>query len=90
MKIKHFAGYGYVDAKRISTHKNDSTYDVTIKVKGNHEWGIHREDTYDVVRWLGKVEKSLTDYRKVISCDLTDGYEDGIETCLYHIVYKIA
>ena len=89
MKIKHWQGYGSVEAKRISSHKNGSTYDVTIKVKGNHEYGIHRDDRYDIVRWLGKVEKNLTNERQIVSCELTDGYEDGVETCLYHIVYRI-
>ena len=73
MKIKHFAGYGCVNAKKISTevvhtiNEWGELIDATklkIKVTGDHEWGFVREawDVYGLWHWLvKKFHKDCTD-----------------------------
>ena len=48
MRIKHFTGYGSVQAKRIK----DENHTLHVRVQGNHEWGIKRTDEIDVFNWL--------------------------------------
>ena len=58
MKIKHFAGYGCVNAKRIK----DPSCTLHVQIRGNHEWGIVRNDEYDLFNWLVKrFDKSIPD-----------------------------
>lgn len=40
MKIKHFAGYGSIDAKKISKSTKDNTTILTVLVAGDHEQGL--------------------------------------------------
>lgn len=96
MKIKHFAGYGNVDAKKISTKRvgvHGELTNVVIRVVGNHEWGIYRTDKYDVVQWLGKrLIKDLEDDRCITSMTVTPSYEKGadgtdVDVCEYDITY---
>jgi uncharacterized membrane protein len=67
MKIKHFQGYGTVDAKKVSRRvRNDGLIELVVQVIGNHEYGIVRNDTYDVFRWLVKrFEKTADNYRQI-------------------------
>lgn len=52
MRIKHWAGYGCVNAKRI----NDGAAKLHVRVEGNHECGLTRPewDDYTVYNWLVK------------------------------------
>lgn len=85
MKIKHWQGYGTVDAIKIKDRLDGC--DLHIKVKGNHEWGLVREDRYDIYNWLVKrFDKSIESYRN-ITVSVRPGCEDGIETCEY-LIYK--
>ena len=62
MKIKHWQGYGSVIARKISEKKvtineygaPEKATQVVIHVQGNHEYGIERDDDYDVYNWLLK------------------------------------
>ena len=59
MKIKHFAGYGSVEATRI---KNASCT-LHIRVHGDHEYGLRRDDDYDLFNWLvRRFDKSIKSY----------------------------
>ena len=52
MKLKHWQGYGTINAKVLSK-KQDT---VVIEVWGNHECGLRREgDKYGVEKWLGGI-----------------------------------
>ena len=98
MIIKHFAGYGRVSAKRI---KDDAT--LHVRVSGNHEQGLYRDDLYDLYNWLVKkfdktVPASFEEwYRAARSkydhvVEIHDGYEtapDGKteEVCDYRFFY---
>lgn len=98
MKIKHWQGYGNVTATKTGKRvvKDDWTGDKTIlqvKVKGNHEWGLERNDDYDVWNWLvKKFDKSVGEfYNYYVSVKTNDYYikENGldVEVCDYTITY---
>ena len=97
MIIKHYAGYGRVNAKRV---KDDAT--LHVRVSGNHEQGLYRNDLYDLYNWLvKKFDKTVPDfadwYRAARSkydqvVEIHDGYEtapDGRteEVCDYGFFY---
>ena len=89
MKIKHWQGYGTVTATKIK----DKNFDLVVKVVGNHEWGIHRDDEYDLFNWIVKrFDKSQTDYmtfhRRFPMIQIVNGYENGQETCTYYFNYN--
>ena len=92
MKIKHWAGYGCVDAKRI---KNASCT-LHVRVHGDHECGLRRDDDYDLFNWLvRRFDKSVTDYvewhrrnPKISIIEWTDEAEPGVkDTCDYYFTY---
>lgn len=94
MRIKHWQGYGCVTA----TKCKDSTPSMLhIKVQGNHEWGLVRDDEYDLYNWLvRRFDKDVPDYldwrqsNPIIEIrpgwrkDIDQGY---IETCDYYFTY---
>ena len=51
MRIKHWAGYGCVNARKV---KENNPFILHIKVEGNHECGLVREDEYELYNWLVK------------------------------------
>lgn len=86
MKIKHFAGYGCVNAKKIS----DKDGILIVEVKGNHEWGLRRTDRYDVFNWLVKrFTKKCKSYCHIIQI-LTNEYlektENGVVDCCRYVI----
>ena len=61
MRIKHWAGYGCVNAKRI----NDGQAKLHVRVEGNHECGLKRDlwDDYTLYNWLVKrFDKEVPEY----------------------------
>ena len=89
MKIKHFAGYGTVDAKKMPN--NGAT--LHIRVSGNHEWGLRRDDEYDLFNWLIKrFDKSIPDYatwhrmRPII--EIIEGWNVETDYCDYYFTYS--
>lgn len=91
MKIKHFAGYGSVNAKKISS----SPTCLKVRVWGNHEYGLERKDNYDVFNWLVKrFDKKHTDYIDIVDVKTEVDYErnDKLnideEVCVYTILFR--
>ena len=88
MKIKHFAGYGCVNATKVK----DNTCTLHVKVKGNHECGLGDNrtwDTYGLFNWLVKrfdKKVELKDFRYA-KIKAETGYEDGVETCDFYFWY---
>lgn len=95
MRIKHWAGYGCVNARRI----NDGAATLHIRVEGLHECGLERGtwDTYGLYEWLVKrfdrtVPDSLTwskmhpiiDVRSGFRMDPKLGY---VDICDYYFTY---
>lgn len=54
MRIKHWQGYGTVNAEKISKKKVRGQTELKIRVYGNHEWGLVRDNEYDLINWLVK------------------------------------
>ena len=93
MRIKHFMGYGSVNAKVVGRSLNTATKQktLTINVWGNHEYGLDRSEYYDDINdWLvKKVARVDIDYRKITN--ITANYIpniDGQEAMQYIITYR--
>ena len=94
MRIKHFAGYGCVTATKCP---DSTTSMLHIKVQGNHEWGIVREDEYDLYHWLvSRFDKNVADYpdwhRSHPIIEIRPGWRADpklgyIDTCDYYFTY---
>lgn len=100
MKIKHFQGYGSVNATKVSKTTFTDLFGqqrtkLIIKVQGLHEYGLKVNDTYDGVRWLlSKFDKTAptesykvqmtTFYGADVQADNEYGYE---EVCFYNFIY---
>lgn len=66
MRIKHWAGYGSVNATIVRSELNTATNEekYIIRVWGNHEMGLDRsDDSYDVYNWL--VKKTVRNYKNI-------------------------
>ena len=92
MKIKHYAGYGTVNARRI---KDCSMFTLHIRVEGNHECGVVREDEYDIYHWLvSRFDKLAPSYAEWHSrhpiIEVKPGWRTDpvlgvVDTCDYYI-----
>ena len=96
MKVKHFAGYGSVEVKKISktiiNGYGEKKTKMVLTVKGNHEWGNVLDDIYDVKHWIfDKFEKNFKGDYWNIAMSIEDTYikENGIdvEVATYTFVY---
>lgn len=93
MKIKHFAGYGSVQAKKVSkTNIGNNKTKLVVEVKGDHEQGLVRNDIYDVKHWLfDKFEKNFKGDEYDIDMSIENDYvkENGIdvEVATYKFIY---
>ncbi len=88
MRIKHWQGYGTVDAKKIT---GDGTT-LHIKVSGNHEWGLRRDDLYDLFNWLvkrfDKAETDFQDWRKRLwDYSIEEGWDANEDFVHYYFNY---
>lgn len=88
MKIKHWQGYGTVNAVKLSMSRAPmGAVVLRIKVTGDHEWGLVRDDEYDLKNWLIKrFDKNFRDQR--IGYTIDSGYENGHEYCVYTFAYR--
>lgn len=95
MKIKHWQGYGSVNAVKKGKPKvvrnTDIRYaglgeelcELTVTVSGNHEWGIEHDDKYDIFNWLlKKFDKSVNDSRCIVKLGTNPyhGKVNGVDT----------
>ena len=92
MRIKHFQGYGSVQAKKISKKPFGDKTKLVVEVKGNHEYGLVREDIYDVRRWLfNRFEKNFNGEDYEIEMTIKDDYvKEGkldVEVATYTFIY---
>jgi len=92
MKIKHWQGYGTVSAQKIQ----DANCTLHVRVTGNHEWGLVRNDLYDLYSWIVKrFDRAVPPYIKwnnmLQDARCTEGSTviDGIDTdtCDYYFWY---
>ena len=97
MRLRHFAGYGLVEVKKQSktTFTNEwgeKKTKLVLEVKGNHEWGLVRDDIYDVKHWLfDRFEKNFNGDYYDITMSVKNDYisENGIdvEVATYTFIY---
>lgn len=52
MRIKHFAGYGSVNAKKIALFKRNNTTTLIVSVSGDHECGLKPFIIDDSIKWI--------------------------------------
>ena len=98
MKIKHWQGYGYVEAKKtnvenvteeelaaIGIYGYDKVKLLTITVTGDHEWGLVRDDIYDCYNWLVKKFDKTAQLKDVIrmACNVVRYSPETVE---YHFI----
>lgn len=98
MKIKHWQGYGCVEAKKTSVTTFKDDYDrkfkkIVISVKGNHEWGLENTYMWSAVDWLlKKFIKGIT-HSSVYNYSFNDYYvkENGldVEHCDYTFILNV-
>lgn len=94
MRIKHWAGYGCVNARRVN---DGDPFTLHIHVEGDHERGLVRNDEYDLYNWLVKrFDRDVQDYLAWSkSCPIidirpswrTDAKLGVIDTCDYYFTY---
>lgn len=103
MRIKHWQGYGSVEATKIKkvvkTEENPYSLEygikkmlLIVKVSGNHEWGLENNDTYDVYNWLVKrFAKEVKDYTNIIKMEIDSNYdfEKSCSICTYYITCTV-
>jgi len=93
MKIRHYQGYGCVNARKISNVGNV----LVVEVRGEHECGLVRDDNYDVFNWLVKrFDKTRKEWTEIESISINEdsvrkegtysGYEDIVT---YTIRFRI-
>lgn len=96
MRIKHWQGYGSVTATKLKKTVKNGITTLIVKVNGNHEYGLVRDDIYTLKRWLiDKFDKTARDISPYsIDYDYKDGYSltaDGLdeEYCIYTFNYEV-
>lgn len=90
MKIKHWQGYGCVNAKKISMTKEKGITRLHIRVSGNHEYGVEIRDQCTVNHWLiPHFDKTFPDYdyRRIDTMRTEMDYDSEPEACDYYIEY---
>lgn len=94
MKIKHFMGYGSVQAKKLSKRPIfGNKTKLVVEVRGNHECGLVRDYIYDVRNWLfNRFEKNFNGSDYDIEMSIQDDYvkdDNGldVEVATYTFVY---
>lgn len=93
MKIKHFAGYGTVNAKKIFRKDINRTTTLRVLITGNHEYGLSKpfNDPYLIYNWIVK----RYDKREVLLntlqyiCDDGYTYDNGSGKCIEYAEYTI-
>lgn len=91
MKIKHFSGYGYVNARKIVKDTKDGMITLVVEVVGNHERGIVRSDDYSLIKkWLvdrfDKAAEKMPSW-KIDYTVLLDIFMSEVDRAVYTIVY---
>ena len=90
MKVKHWQGYGSVDMKVISRKQVANIKTIVVRVSGNHEWGLVRDDEYDIYHWIcSRFAKDCKSYVDIIDTHIQSDYTKDVETCDYTIIYRI-
>jgi len=100
MKIKHWQGYGCVNASiifraKLRNKNNKIVKGIKIRVTGNHEYGLKMDMNtghYWIVRWLGKLGKFTEQEIDYVICEEGIVYNEikkiDEDYCIYTIFLK--
>jgi hypothetical protein len=89
MRIKHWQGYGVINAKKVALNdNNDGTKTLKVHVSGNHEYGICCEDDYTIENWLVKRFDKSFNNGYIMKMDIRTSIKDGEDIADYKIIYK--
>lgn len=90
MRIKHFAGYGSVNAKKIALFKRDNITTLIIDVSGDHECGLRPCIIEDSIKWLAaRFDKNIINIPWYnIYIDINNNYGMPYDTLIYTFKYK--
>jgi len=87
-KVKHFTGYGTVMMGRVK----DSSCTLHVRVEGNHECGIEKDDEWLLYCWIvRRFDKNVPNYHDwylshpVIN--IYSGIKGDTDTCDYCFTY---
>lgn len=93
MKIKHWQGYGTVNAKKLTEYPTGVSRKKTIiQVTGNHEWGIERMGIYAAYDWLKQFLPDCKASTDIVMLNLYDAKikdENGkeVDSAVYEFEY---
>lgn len=88
MIIKHWQGYGRVNARKINLSTKNGITCLHVRVSGEHEQTLERNDRYDVANWLvKKFDKRFVDWRTITSIQTHLSHSGNEEICDYIISY---
>ena len=89
MRIKHWQGYGTVNAVKSKMQRTQNGRVLTVTVSGNHEWGLVRNDKSDIFNWLVKrFDKTATSCRDILAYEITTVAYAPVETVQYRITLR--
>ena len=97
-KLKHWQGYGCLDAKKLADYPYGyRRRKAVIQVEGNHEYGIILHEPYDVWNWLCKrFVKDCLKWTNISDLKVTQVYsvkdDEGrdVEAAVYEIEYTVS
>lgn len=91
MKIKHFAGYGCVNAKKLKHETIDGTTILTISVSGDHEQGLRPFIIEDTIKWLAaRFDRDILNIPWYnITIDFIYQFNMPADTVIYSFKYKL-
>lgn len=84
MKIKHWQGYGTLNAKKLSS----SADTLIVEVWGNHEWGLELNDMYNMFNWLVKkfdTSRTLDEFKTM---KMESFVLNGEDHCIYTMQFS--
>lgn len=90
MKIKHFAGYGSVNAKKLKQETKNGVTTLIINVYGDHECGLRPYIIEDAIQWLAaRFDKNIVNIPWYnIDIDINNNYGMPYDTLTYTFRYK--
>lgn len=90
MRIKHYAGYGSVNAKKLKHETKDGITTLVVNVSGDHEWGLRPFIIEDSIQWIAaRFDKSIVNIPWYnIYIDINNNYDMPCDSITYTFKYK--
>lgn len=90
MRIKHFAGYGCINAKKLKHETKNGITTLIINVSGDHERGLRPFIIEDTIQWLAaRFDKNIINIPWYnIYIDINNDYGMPYDSTTYTFKYK--